>query len=78
MGGAVNQDFKKMKSFEEIRIHHITLAQINDISFLHKHNFIVLWWKEIPLGHIWLTVEKNLSVYEFRSQVVKSITAAVE
>lgn len=67
-----------IKSFEEIKIHHVTLVQINDVSFLDKHNFIVFWWKEIPLGHIWLTVEKDLSVQGFRSRVVKSITPAME
>ncbi|MEJ7827789.1 MAG: glycosyltransferase [Segetibacter sp.] len=66
-----------MASFQEIIIQHLELQQINDYKFSNKHNFIVFWWNEIPLGHLWLIVENQISPGEIRNQVITSITPAI-
>lgn len=67
-----------MRSFEEITISHKSLSDINDVTFLNRSNFIVFWRNTIPLGHLWLTLGKKISISEFRSKVVKCITPAME
>src|SRR3954452_24709851 len=64
--------------FEAIKIAHISLSDINDISFLEKNNFVVLWWKEIPLGHLWLKAQKPLTAPELRILAANAIEPAVK
>ncbi len=66
-----------MASFQEFTIHHLELQQLNDFKSSHKHNFIVFWWNKIPLGHLWLIVEEQISLTKFRDQVITNITPAI-
>ncbi len=67
-----------MASFHGVTIHHLELQQINNYKFLHKQNFIVFWWNKIPLGHLWLIAEKELTLQEIRNKVITCIAPAVK
>lgn len=58
-------------------VHHIQLAQVNNFVSLQEYGFLVFWWKEIPLGHLWLNPAKRLSLPQFKEEVVTVISPAM-
>ncbi len=58
-------------------IHHIQLASgidpIPDINAKTYGNYLVFWWKTIPLGDVYLDPEQNLSIETYSELVIYSI-----
>jgi len=59
--------------------------QLNDIvnkvslPFDHESGYYLLfWWNEVPLGHLFLEANQQHSTNELRSEIIKSIEPAVD
>ncbi|PWS33283.1 glycosyltransferase family 2 protein [Pedobacter paludis] len=50
-----------MKKFKPYSIQHLQLNGLDSFKPLKSNYYLVLWWKNFPLGHIWLTEEDFLS-----------------
>lgn len=61
-----------METFQPYTIHHIQLQTLNDFVPHVSKNYIVCWYKEIPLGHIWTENEESMA--NFKKSIIDAIT----
>jgi glycosyltransferase involved in cell wall biosynthesis len=67
-----------MPSFHSYIIHHLQLDSIQQFTPAKENQYIVIWFEKIPLGHVWLELNKLLQHETFLSYIQKAIYPAVE
>ena len=70
-----------MKVHHPYQITHLKLDTqplVADISTAQKGNYLVFWWKDIPLGHLFIYPEEKLSKSDFYNKVIGAILPAIQ
>lgn len=69
-----------MKNMVPCTIRHLMLEEdCEDFSLLlQQPHYCLFWWKQIPLGHLFLTPGKYADAAEIRKAALKAITPAVD
>src|SRR5690349_8455932 len=50
-----------MENFSPFTIEHLQVDQLDQFKPSASNYYLVFWWKNIPLGHIWLYNDPNTS-----------------
>ncbi|RYZ54950.1 MAG: glycosyltransferase [Sphingobacteriales bacterium] len=67
-----------MAKFYPYNIQHLPLSGIRNIAPPQANSFLVFWWKNLPVGHLWIdTDELGLPFYRFRQMVLDTVTPAL-
>ena len=67
-----------MKNFKPFNIQHIQIDQLDQFRPSKDNYYLVFWWKNIPLGHLWLYCNNiTLNESSFRQQVEDSVEIAI-
>ncbi len=66
-----------MKSFLPYSIKYLKLSDLDKFKLPVEQVFIIFFWNEIPLGHLWLKAGDSLTLPQFRNRIVTSISAAM-
>lgn len=67
-----------MQSFKPYIIHHLELAAVEEFQPAKDNHYVVIWFKKIPLGHVWLQADTPFQQQKFFSEIYKVIYPAVE
>lgn len=68
-----------MKNFKAFTINHLQLNQLDSFVPSLDHQYLVFWWKTIPLGNLWLCNDINASDhFQFRLKVKDAIQNAID
>lgn len=62
--------------FVPYEIKHIQLSEVAALAPPKGKHYLVFWYNQYPLGHIWY--ERDLDRAGFRSQIIQSITPALD
>lgn len=65
-----------MKSFLPYSIKYLKLSDLDKFELAVEQVFII-FWNEIPLGHLWLKAGDSLTLPQFRNRIVTSISTAM-
>ncbi|MFD2515169.1 glycosyltransferase family 2 protein [Pontibacter locisalis] len=69
-----------MQNFPLYHIAHIDLSRTLKLPALdtdHQGNYIVFWWQNVALGHLFLETGENLSPADYLERVIKSIEPTI-
>lgn len=67
-----------MKKFKPFTIQHIQIDQLDQFNPSDNNYYLVFWWKNIPLGHVWLYSDNNsFDLIGFRQKVVDAIQKTI-
>lgn len=66
-----------MKSFLPYTIKYLKLSDLDKFELPTEPVFIIFFWNEIPLGHLWLKAGDYLTLPQFRNKIVTSISVAM-
>lgn len=67
-----------MKNFKAFNIQHIQIDQLEQFRPSKDNYYLVFWWKNIPLGHLWLYGEIYcVNDHSFRQRVAESIQKTI-
>ncbi|WP_316814902.1 glycosyltransferase [Pedobacter nyackensis] len=67
-----------MKNFKPFTIEHLQVDQLDQFSPSRINYYLVFWWKNIPLGHIWLYNEDDsFERISFNQKVLEAIEKTV-
>src|SRR6516165_9296550 len=68
-------------NFRPYSIWHVQLDQISDTRLDPGNYFLILWWKKVPMGHVWMEdgVDSiNLADEKIRRAVADAIAPAMD
>lgn len=62
-----------MRSFHPYTIHHLWLNELEKFEPNIGNHYVVMWCKNFPLGHVWLTIKNKFDRAAFLNDVHKAI-----
>jgi len=66
-----------MAEFYPYEIEHLQFTQLEDFIPLKQNYYIVLWWKKVPLGHIYYEYQKHNKT-DLNSLALKAVSKAIQ
>lgn len=67
-----------MRSFHPYTIHHLWLSEIEKFKPNIGNHYVVIWYKNFPLGHVWSTVTGKFQQQHFFDEIHKAIYNSLE
>ncbi|MBB5440363.1 glycosyltransferase involved in cell wall biosynthesis [Pedobacter sp. AK017] len=68
-----------MENFKPFTIQHLQVDQLDFFMPFPVNYYLVFWWKNIPLGHLWLyTYNSTIDSTTFKQKVTGAIQEAVD
>lgn len=66
-----------MAKFQPYTIHHLQLSEVQSFQPEKGNHYVVIWFEKIPLGSVWLKVDKTFQQHIFYNDVQKAIHNSV-
>lgn len=66
-----------MTNFKPFVIKHVQILEINSFELVPENQYLVFWWKDIPLGNLWLYADDRLDSSFFRLKVNEAIHSSI-
>ncbi len=63
-------------AFKPYHIHHVQLLEAGELSIpKHESAYLLFWWKQVPLGHIWYEAGQSRPDIE---QIIDAVSSALD
>ncbi len=67
-----------MKSFKPFVINHLQIHQLDAFAPSGENQYLVFWWKNVPLGNLWVYGDSIIDPILFKLKVAESIQPSID
>src|SRR5690606_19769438 len=64
--------------FTPFSIKHLQLDQLNGLKLTPDNQYLVFWWKNVPLGNLWIHHNEMLDPFALKLKVQEAVQGAVD
>jgi len=67
-----------MQPFSPYTIQRLNITDITQASIPAGNAICYMWWRDVPLGHIWIDGSTSLSIEAFKEKILESVRPAID